>query len=310
MLIIILKTRLLQFYRILADIGILRLILFLACVLPLLIRYFAEAWYLVAVSSLMMTMVHFLRTDKHFLKIAQLPIFQVYALEYSFLLCPIWFYLAWQNEYIALFSSIIVTFLVAMIPYTSRQNSRPLLFISYWIPAAAFEWRSGFRQSFFFIIVFWGLGLGFSPYELAIPLSIAVLCVVSMCFYLESESTILLRAFQKTPQQLLLHKIKWQILLFGLLISPLTIAFIFFHTNYWYLIIYLFFTSSLAQIFAIFFKYSTYRPHTQTQFNALIYIIFGFIFLVLVLVPFIFPVAIFVLIRYYRKAVENLKIYL
>lgn len=307
---IILKIRSLQFFRILKTIGLIRIILFAIFALPFIIRYFEEVWYLVTVSFLFVAMIHFLRTDKRFIKIAQIPTYKLYVLEYGILLLPTWIFLLIQQEFIGLIISILSAILVALIPYTINQQNKPLIFVSKWIPAIAFEWKSSFRQYFPFLVVLLLSGLAFSMQELVIPFVIISLSILSMCFYLEAEPLELLRLFQLTPQKLLLHKIKWQLILFGIIISPLLVVFMILHYTYWYLVLYLLFTSAITQIFAIFYKYAVYQPQTPARFNALIYVIFGLAFMGLIAIPFLLPVGVMVMLRYYKKAIKNLQGYL
>jgi hypothetical protein len=310
MISIILKIRSLQFFRILKTIGLIRIILFTVFALPFIIRYFEEVWYLVTVSFLFVAMIHFLRTDKRFIKIAQLSTYKLYALEYGLFLLPTWIFLLLQQEFIGLIISILSAILVACLPYTMNQQSKPLTFVSRWIPAIAFEWKSSFRQYFPFLVVLLLSGFAFSMQELVIPFVIISLSILSMCFYLEAEPLELLRLFQLSPQKLLLHKIKWQLLLFGILVSPLLVLFMILHYTYWYLVLYLLLTSAVTQTFAIFYKYAVYQPQTPSRFNALIYLLFGSAFMGLIAIPFLLPVGVLVMLRYYKKAIKNLQDFL
>jgi hypothetical protein len=150
----ILKIRLLQSLRIIQNIGWLRMLAFVICVVPFIIRYFAETWYLLIVSSLFLGLIHFVRTDKKFIKILQLSVYQVYAIEYSIFLLPVWIFLLVKQEFLYFGGSIAIATIISAIPYTIQQQNRPLLFVSRWIPAISFEWKSGFRQHFPFIAIF------------------------------------------------------------------------------------------------------------------------------------------------------------
>ncbi len=305
----ILKIRLLQSLRIIQNIGWLRMLAFIICVVPFLIRYFAETWYLLIVSSLFLGLIHFVRTDKNFIKILQLSVYQVYAIEYSIFLLPVWIFLLIKQEFLYLGGSIVIATIISAIPYTIQQQNRPLLFVSRWIPAISFEWKSGFRQHFPFIAIFYSLGIGLAMYEIAIPLIIMCFSLLTACFYLESEPITMLKIFVKTPKQLLLHKVRWQLQLFWLLMLPFILLFLIFHTTYWYIILYLLITTSLAQIFAICYKYAVYYPNTKNQLNVFIYVVFGLAFMLVILTPFLVPVGIFIMVRYYQKAIKNLDLY-
>ncbi len=305
------KIRCLQALRIVQDIGTVRLVLFCICLLPFLFRYFAEAWYLSVVASLFLLLIHLARTDKKFLKILHCRPLQVYAVDYGlFLLFP----LAWLL-YVGAYWHFLAVFGFALglifLPFTLPQFNQPLLlFSNIWIPAIAFEWKSGFRQYFTFVMVLWASGFGLCQYEVAIPLLISALTLLSSCFYLACEPLPMLLVFGKTPKQLLQHKIYWQLLLFWGFISPLVVLFLVFHLQYWYLMLYFLVSSSLAQIFAILYKYTVYRPATQATLNLFIYVLFGSIFLFILILPLFVPVGIFVLVRYYRKAVQNLETFI
>jgi hypothetical protein len=304
------KIRALQSFRIMKSIGIIRLLVFALCVVPFLIRYFSEAWYLLVVSSLFLALIHFLRTDKRFIKIMQLSVYQVYGFEYSLFLLPVWIFLLAQKEFLYAGLSIGFTILLSSIQLTINQQNRPILFVSRWISPIAFEWKSGFRQHFPFVAVLFLLGFGLSMYELAIPLIIVSFTLLTANFYLESEPLEMLKVFEKSPKQLLIHKILWQLKLFWFCMLPLLVVFMIFHYIYWYVILYLFVTSSIAQVFAIFYKYAVYQPHTQNQLNVFIYVVFSLAFMLVIATPFLVPVSAFIMIRYYKKSITNLDLYL
>ncbi len=306
----LLKIRSLQSLRIMQSIGFIRILFFGICVVPFLIRYFSEPWYLLIVSSLFLALIHFLRTDKKFIKIMQLSVYQIYGFEYSVFLLPVWTYLLLHKEFLYTLFSIGFAILLSIIQLTINQQNRPLLFVSRWISPIAFEWKSGFRQHFPFVAVLFLLGLGLSKYELVIPLVMVSFTILTACFYLESEPLEMLKVLDKLPKKFLIHKILWQLKLFWLFQLPLICIFLYFHSLYWYVIPYLFFTSSLAQIFAILYKYAVYQPHTQMQLNAFIYVVFSLAFMLVIATPFLVPVGIFVMLRYYKKATKNLEFYL
>ncbi len=306
----LLKIRSLQSLRIMQSIGFLRLLFFAICVVPFLVRYFSEPWYLLIVSSLFLALIHFLRTDKKFIKIMQLSVYQIYGFEYSVFLLPVWTYLLINKEFLYTAFSVGFAILLSSIQLTINQQNRPLLFVSRWISPVAFEWKSGFRQHFPFVAILFLLGLSLSKYELVIPLVIVSFTILTACFYLESEPLEMLKVLEKLPKKFLIHKILWQLKLFWLFQLPLICLFLYFHYLYWYLIPYLFFTSSLAQIFAILYKYAVYQPHTQMQLNAFIYVVFSLAFILVIATPFLVPVGIFVILRYYKKAIRNLEFYL
>lgn len=310
-MLVILKIRLLQAFRIIKEIGVVRMLLFVVCLLPFLLRYFAEAWYLSTISVLFMVLLHLARTDKKFLQILQITPQKVYALDYGLFLLPSFTFLLYIGAYwhfLACFA-LVVGFM--FVPFTLPQYNQPLfLFTSRWIPAKAFEWKSGFRQYFSFVLVCLLLGIALSKYEVTIPLIIIFFTLLTTFFYLEFEPLEMLLVFGKTPPKLLVSKIQGQLFLFWAFISPLVLLFLVFHTKYWYLMPYFFLSSSLAQIFAILYKYAVYQPSTNSQLNVFIYVLFGSAFLFIVVIPLFVPVGIFILVRYYRKAVRNLAFWL
>jgi hypothetical protein len=310
MLITILKIRLLQTLRIIQSIGILRMCIFLLCAVPFLIRYFAESWYLWIVSTLFLGLVQFMRTDKKFLQIAQLSVYQVFAIEYTCLLAPVWLALLLKNEYLLLVGSVLSAVVLAVIPFTFQTQNRPLIFVSRWIPAVCFEWKSGFRQHFPFVLILLILGVTMASYEIAIPLVMMSFSLLTACFYLEGESIEMLKVFAKSPQKFILYKIGWQLGLFWGFMLPLVLTFGVLHTQYVYILLYLLLTTSLAQSFAILYKYAVYQPNAQNQINVFIYVVFGLAFMLVIVTPFLVPVGIAIMVVYYRKSIKRLAMYL
>lgn len=308
MISIFLNIRMKQLVRLLNPIGLGRFIVlvFLAvfCFLAI-VKYTESRTGAIIICSLFLTSIftlHQQRKDSHFLKCYVDQYRILYFLEYSVLALPVFIGLLINSMYLE--ASILLLLLTGVV-YTGKKKKQTGLntLLQEKIPAHAFEWKSGIRSSFFYMIIIWTTGLIASPWLGSIPVAIFILGVIVTGFNEKGESLPMLLTFEMSASKLVMHKIKTQLYLYSILVAPLLLAFVVFHYPYWYigLGIYLFFLLIIS--YSILLKYAFYAPGN----NAVSKQIFIALGVVSALLPFLIPVVMLLSIRFYLRSIQTLK---
>lgn len=174
------------------------------------------------------------------------------------------------------------------------------------ISASNFEWISGFRKTFLYLIPLYLLAIGFSWFRI-LPLFILWFITITITsFYIECEPLHILKECNVAPGKFLQQKL-WQhsIFIFFLYVPVLLINTIF-NIEYWILNL-LFIPIQLALIwYAICLKYAGYEPNKNSIGNSIVLslVSLGSI------VPYLLPIPLIMAMVTYRKAIKNLKNYL
>lgn len=300
-----------QIFRILKDIGLGHLILltpilFIA-VLGLLQFILTSQPYSVAICLLIILAgSHWNRKDRFFLEQLSLPIFIVFCLDYWILCSPFMacfiFWAKWQN----LLTLSIGLCLLAVIkpPYHKGVNKKRIHFFWLeWIPIELFEWRTGLRKSTWSFSLCYLLGLGLSFYPITTPIFVFLMACAATTFFQFFENKDLLLAVNH-DKKLLQKKTIGSLKLFNIGLLPHYLLFIFFNPQPIYLGVLAIVTiiAQLILVFSIAMKYKTYSFHKHKVYNSLPLAFFVACWAL----PFLWPIPIFMLFHFWKKAKENL----
>jgi len=250
--------------------------------------------------------IHTTRLDKTFLSITGVRPTLVFLIEYLVLGLPFLVPFLIQNQWQPALLLLAVTLSLPLLNIRLTEASRRFTWITAWVPAAMFEWKSGLRKHFFSLLFIYTVALLCYQFTIATPLALLLLTLFSCDFYMETESREMLEAFEMPAGKLLWFKLKNQLALFWALCLPLILVFLIFHGNYWYVLSVVTVLCSALQVLSILLKYAIYSPHEGAQGNFLLIglsIIFYF-------VPFLLPLPFLWMIKYYKKALNNLHFYL
>jgi hypothetical protein len=198
-------------------------------------------------------------------------------------------------------------YVIAQLNISIQKKYYPsFLFINNKIPAAFFEWKSGVRQSIFFLIPLYILAIVFCWFKVLPLLLLWLINSTIASFYSEHESLQILRVHQLGAKPFLHHKLVSHCKLFLLLNLPIVIVNTMFNPSLWYVTI-VFLPVQLSLLcFAILYKYASYEPNQKNKANSFIVSLV----VVATIIPFLTPIPIIMACRYYYKAVHNLKHYL
>ncbi len=324
----IIRIRLLQIYRLLSDIGWLRIV-FILFMLGLIgiITYTSiknsENNLIVLLSyGLLILSTHISRKDKKFLNFIASNPYKIYFSEYILLTLPliILCLLTWNLTIIAI--STLLCIAIPAFPFVKNLispfsgfgaipgliNIRGLTKKSIKIPISspyAFEWISGIRQLFAILIPLYILVLSFSFRGYVGPIGMIILSVIISGFYSYGEPREFIELYATTSNEFLIRKMIINFKLLYITLLPIALVSIISQPEIWYWTAGALIIAGLIQILSVVFKYGLFRENSDLSRNGMIL----FLNIVFILIPFFWPAPVFMGIRYYIKAKNNLKQY-
>ncbi|WP_052598037.1 hypothetical protein [Aureispira sp. CCB-QB1] len=306
-----LNFRVKQIFRILKDIGIGHLILlapilFVAILGVLQLVLTSQNGGIALVLLFSWAGTHWNRKDRFFLEQLTIPIAIFFSLDYfitnSFFIFTFILWGKWQNLIILSFGLLILSFIKP--PYHKGINKKGLPVFSFeWIPIELFEWRTGLRKSAFTFILIYMLGLGFSFYPITTPIFVLLMALGTTTFFQFFEHKDLLLAVNY-DKKLLEKKTIGSLVIFNFLMLPHYLLFALFNPYPKHLIA-LLIVAIIAQLiitFSIVMKYKSYSFHQYKLHNSLPLAIFVGCWTI----PFLWPIPVLMIIRFWKKAKENL----
>jgi len=196
-------------------------------------------------------------------------------------------------------------FLVPFLKFTLKQKTY-LKNISSFIPATDFEWISGFRKSFSFLIPLYLVALGLSWFRIFPLIILWFISVTIASFYTECEPLHILREGNFSSARLLKYKLTRMVKYILILQIPVLLINTIFNPEFWLLNL-LFIPLQISFVsYAVFLKYSSYEPNKNAIGNNLILslVSLGSI------IPYFLPIPLLMAAFTYGKAKTNLNNYL
>ena len=322
------KIRLLQFFRLLKGIGLLRIIIVLLIlwfttymVFHFLILPENTVKSLIAIGLFLLSL-QVSRNDKHFIKTTIKNPYSIYLGEYLLLILP--FLVIWivYSNWIGVGLLILIILLIPLIsinlklrylgsvikfliyPFNSNLNSKFKVRLPF-ISISSFEWISGIRRNLILLIPVYLFILAFSFKPNVAVVGLIFLSILISGFYYYGEPREFVELFAKNPRDFILRKILINLKQLIILFAPILIIAIIFQTHTWYYLIGAIIISFLIQVLTIIFKYGLFEENANLNRNSIIV----FLNILFVIMPMFLPVPIIMSIKYYKKARENLKEY-
>ncbi len=248
--------------------------------------------------------LHAGRKDKEFvlkhLKNPQRQMFTEYAVFSLPATLPVLFTSQWWLFIMMQGAFMLISSLSVTISETIRFR-----FLSRWIHPRDFEWLSGLRKSFPFMVFLYFAAWSLSWIMVAPLVCLWLITVNVSSFYIECESLFILRARYNNPKQLLWSKMKRSSsILLTLSLPVLILNSIFCPYMLWINAAFVIVQLILLH-FAILLKYALYSPSVTLAGNN---ILLGIASLS-GLIPFLLPLPMLMNIRNYGRALRNLENY-
>ena len=307
----LIRLRFLQLYRGSGDLGLFRVLLMLAVILPLITLFVVQRisispWshLFPAIAVVIVWMIHIHRKDNRFLQTTGTAPRRQYLVEYLLFSLPLTVVLISKALYIQLLVFLFVTAMIAFIPlpkvtvtsHTTRLKA---------IPLGMFEWQSGIRKSRIALALFYLPGLfGFYQVWLAAA-SLFLITMIVVSFYSEYEPRNMLLAGQNGAGSFLAGKIARHAGFFAVCMLPLLLLALI-HNEYRLVTIGYFLASVNLVVFAILLKYYQYRPSAFSGAHQLLTSLACFVTIILPAAGIILFINLFLCFGAYK----NLKPYL
>lgn len=200
---------------------------------------------------------------------------------------------------------IVALSIVPLLKYTLKEKSY-FKNISSIIPPSNFEWISGFRKYFLYLIPLYVLAIGFCWFRILPLFLLWFMTIIVASFYKECEPLQILKEGNLCPGKFLQQKFFQHSKLMFFLYSPILIVNTIFNFEYWFVNLLFIPTQISLLCFSINLKYSNYQPNKNPIANN---IMLSFVSLGSV-IPYLLPIPVLLALEYYAKAKNNLNNYL
>jgi hypothetical protein len=170
------------------------------------------------------------------------------------------------------------------------------------IPADMYEWKAGVRRNLISLLIIYGLGICLSYFVVAIPVAMVIIGLIILNFFTANESWQILLSFEKSPKNLLFHKIKRHALLYAVTNLPFVILFMLFHADLWYIPFIVFIVLLSIHIYTITIKFAYFEINKDNGTNFILQLV-GIIFGV---IPIMTPLLWILSFCFFQKACTNL----
>lgn len=300
--------RLKQVFRVLKDLGIVLLLLMLPFLIILVLRSLELAstqntFVVAGLATASLLSLHLVRQDTGLLKLLKVPLPILFFTEYSLILLPFTLTIVflgnwWTPLYIHAGGLMVSLLPASLYKKTIQKTSGPAL---EWIPLGLFEWRSGFRKYWEFIVFSYLLGFALPHFMATVFILVFMLAMTISSFFEHLEGKELVEILNN-KNQLLQQKAWMMTRTFHLFFLPHYILFLIFHLQYWYLLLLLILIVELILLFSLCYKYTSYRPDSQRIYMQIPLAFYT----AAMLIPFLQPLGILMVVYFWRKAQQNL----
>jgi hypothetical protein len=307
---ILLNIRLIQVKRELNSTGlgvliVLGLLSFLIYAAYAVFQKSPDAYYLTAFLFFVCVSVQSYRNDKQFVYIhIRKPHIEMY-LEYLLITFPFAVSSLFTDNWFCFPILEVALYLVPFLKFTLKQKTY-LKHISSFIPASDYEWISGFRRSFGFLVPLYLLALGSSWFRVFPLIILWFISVTIASFYTECEPLHILREGNFSSSRLLKRKLFRMVKYILILQIPVLLINTIFNPEFWLLNL-LFVPLQVSFLsYAVFLKYSSYEPNKNAIGNNVVLslVSLGSI------IPYFLPIPLLMAIFTFGKAKTNLNNYL
>ncbi len=307
----IIKIRTRQIHRALAAVGIVRFVLLLVLLAFLEVFLFLasqenqNANYITGLFLFILILIQVKRKDKLFLQTHFSQYTNIFKIEYLLFALPLIINFLLHFKWLHSAAVILGSLLISHINYVPKKRSFNTFFQKI-IPNEMYEWKAGSRQLMFIITPLWIIGLSTSFFIGSVPVAILFIGISSLNLYEICEPYQMIIASEKSPRKFLNRKIQLHSLILTSILMPLVLAFILFHTAYWYIAVVEYFLLISINIYFILIKYAYYEPNEKPAATR----IMGIVGAISVILPVFLPVILLLSVIFYSKSLEKLNYYL
>jgi hypothetical protein len=264
-----------------------------------------DAYYLTAFLFLVCVSIQSYRNDKQFVYVhIRKPHFEMYS-EYLALTFPFAVSSLFTDNWLCFPILASALFLVPFLKFTLKQITY-FATISSVIPTTDFEWISGFRRSFGYLIPLYLLALGLSWFRIFPLIILWLISITIASFYTECEPIHILREGNLSSAKLLKHKLSRMVKYIFIVQFPVLVINTIFNPEFWLLNL-LFIPLQVSFLsYAVCLKYSSYEPNKNAIGNNVVLSVVS----LGSIIPYFLPIPLLMASYTYLKAKTNLNNYL
>jgi len=307
---VLLGIRLKQFWRILEDVGFLRILLVIPFTLVLVVGVgeFLMSTKPYVLGGLLvggLLYIHLSRKDAKVFALLNVPLYQLFWVEYAVLLIPIGLLLVWLGKWeavVGLYVGIIPIGLVETGRLRLKRNS-PWIRLG-WLADGMYEWRYGLRRYGLLLGLFWLAGLGGGMFMPIAPICFLICMLLLPAFFDVMEPKEMMEEVE-LRHGLLRYKALWSLGYIYLAFLPHSVLFLWLHTAYWFVWLYAWVMGGTIVLFAVGYKYANWYPGRKRMNASLPMGLFAGC----ALFPPFCLAAFIILFIYWRKASSNISTY-
>lgn len=260
-----------------------------------------NALFSASFSTLVIFIIHISRKDHNFIYRVSLNPSLIFITEYFALLFPFLILSIAGISYPVFLISFSGAVLISFIPVKSRTFFSTGI-VSRLLPKTNFEWKSGTRKTGILTALIYIASLALVAIPFASIIALWFLLLVTASFYDQGESREMIEAYELNAKKFLITKFKQQIILFMIPAFPiLLISFLFFPDRWWFYLLFLVFAVMNIAVF-VFTKYAVWRSSEINRSGSIV----NTMCMLGLFLPFFLPLPIFVIIKNYRKSINNL----
>lgn len=306
----LLDFRFKQFGRMLREIGAVYLLLLIVVCGGLLLSWVdqlvsSQSAFISLLVIMIIGSIHSSRKDLNFLKMLNINHRKLFMWEYLLISLPFLIAFLAGRNFGAVGISLLGVVLIAFLPnpeWSAKSMTSQLEFS--FLPKNAFEVRSYLRRAGLPLGLVYLLGLLGTKFMTIAILMVVLIALVFISFFDEVEDKILLESLH-FRRGILFEKSRIYLGVLYLILLPYVVLFLVFHLKYWYIMLAAIAVSTMLTLFNIFYKYAHYNPYRRRIYNSMA----NGMFLFCTIIPFLFPVTLFYLMYYWRKAKRNMLLY-
>lgn len=307
-----LKIRLIQIKREMENLGILYSLVSFILIAAVgfmfynQIKNYPNYLYATALAIFVVLNIHVNRKDKRFISINCEYSRLIYLSEYLFFSIPLFIIIITSSRWYSLLILLSSYMAISFIDYESKKKVGIINF-SKVIPYHNFEWRSGLRKYFWYILLIYTLAVGLLFIKFVSLFLFWILVGCFALFYQECEPLNILQINEMPAQRFIQWKIKGHLLLFVILSLPIMAGYILFNPDHIWITSLVYSASLLNFILFILLKYSSYEPNAILPGSAMIGISIAYCSIIM---PFLLPIPLIMCVRGLKKSLSNLDYYL
>jgi hypothetical protein len=302
----LIKIRFIQLKRFLKNLGsriFIAIPLLVLFVIIIFIQFGMQpnSYYLSGLFLFLILQLHLKRPDRKFVQLLFNKAYPAFFIDYLMLSFPILTIALFVNNWICCFLILCGIFFISVISISSVQYKTRLAGISRIVPKDNFEWISGLRKNFSFLLPVYFLIIVSACYNGYLGLFFVwLVSLIVSTFYIECEPLNILLIHKGSPVHFLLKKIKTHFVIYSIFTFPVILLILVLNHDKIFpvCLLYTFFLINIPYYVVV--KYTLYKPNENNDGLLIPMAAFGVLF------PFLLPVPLIMIFRNFNIAKKNI----